>query len=189
MNLLDYLRKKRIDKRVKSFKTNAEYKSWDGTKSILVLFESNFMEQNDDIRQFIWKIQDEGKRVSACMFVDVKESPTMSRDSFVVLDRKSIDLWGCYKSEAAKSAVLNEQYDLVLDLTSGVVLPLMYFMLDVNAGMRCGRVKGELAASPYDMQIEMETPDFGEDEEAREKYNEKLEIAGQIIKYLKMIKQ
>ncbi|MBQ0008392.1 MAG: hypothetical protein KBT40_06700 [bacterium] len=189
MSLLSYLRKRKIDKRVKKFSTTSEYKTWNEVKSVLLLFESNFKEQNDDVRQLMWRLQDEGKKVSACMFVDVKVSPTMSRDNFVVLDRKSIGLFGIYKSDTAVNVVENEQFDLVLDLTTHLVYPLMYFMLDVHATMRCGKVKEELEVSPYDMQMEMQMPDFGDDEEAKEKYNERIEIAEQIIKYLKMIKK
>lgn len=189
MSLLSYLRKRKIDRKVRNFRTTSEYKSWDDIHSIMLLFESNYMEQNDDVRQMMWSLQDEGKKVSACMFIDVKDSPTMSRDAFVVLDRKAVDIWGNYKSESARNVVQNEHYDLVIDLTTHLVLPLMYFMLDVNALMRCGKVKEELPMSPYDMQMEMQMPDFGDDVDAADRYNEKLEIANQVIRYLKMIKK
>lgn len=188
MILLDYLKKTKIDRRVRNFRTNSECKRWNEIRNVMVIFESNVEEQNDDVQQLIYGLQEEGKRVSACMFVDVKVSPTMSRDNFVVLDRKSVGMLGKYSSDSAKTVILNEQYDLVIDLTTHLIYPLMHFMLDVKALMRCGKVKEELAVSPYDMQIEMKRPDFGEDVEAMERYNERVEIYNQIVKYLKMIK-
>lgn len=189
MNLLNYLRKRKIDRKVRNFRTTSEYKSWDEINSVMILFESNFMEQNEDVRQLMWALQDEGKKISACMFVDVKVSPTMSRDNFVVLDHKGVGLLGEYNSDSAKSVINNDRYDLVIDLTTHLVYPLMHFMLDLQALMRCGKVKEELKISPYDMQMEMRMPDFGENTEAAEQYNERIEIANQIIKYLKMIKK
>lgn len=188
MNLLEYLRKKKIDRRVRNFRTNSECKRWDEIRSILIIFESNFMEQNEDVRQLMWNLQDEGKKVSACMYVDVKVSPSRSWNNYVVLDRKGVSLLGKYQSDTALNVVMNEQFDLVIDLTTHLVFPLMHFMLDVQALMRCGKVKEELPLSPYDMQMEMSIPDFGDDEEARERYNERIDIYNQIVKYLKMMK-
>lgn len=188
MNLLEYLRKKKIDRRVSNFRTNSECKRWEEIRSILIIFESNFMEQNEDVRQLMWNLQDEGKKVSACMYVDVKVSPSRSWNNYVVLDRKGVSLLGKYQSDTALNVVMNEQFDLVIDLTTHLVFPLMHFMLDVQALMRCGKVKEELPLSPYDMQMEMSIPDFGDDEEARERYNERIDIYNQIVKYLKMMK-
>lgn len=122
------------------------------------------------------------------MYVDVKVSPSRSWNNYVVLDRKGVSLLGKYQSDTALNVVMNEQFDLVIDLTTHLVFPLMHFMLDVQALMRCGKVKEELPLSPYDMQMEMSIPDFGDDEEARERYNERIDIYNQIVKYLKMMK-
>lgn len=166
----------------------SEFVSWADARTVLVIFESDLMEQNTDLRDFIETLmKKEGKKVSACLYVDKKEAVTPSLDNFVVLDKNCVDFWGRQHSVVAQRMIDEDSFDIIIDLTTKFNITLSYLMMDINARMRCGMRKPETAKGFYDMQIEMTTPDFGEDEEAREAYNERVELAGQILKYLKLI--
>lgn len=166
----------------------SEFVDWSEAKTVLVIFESDILEQNADLRNFIERLmKTEGKKVSACLYVDKKEALTPSLDNFVVLDKKCVDLWGHQQSAVAQRMVEEDSFDIIIDLTTTFNITLSYLLMELNARMRCGMKKPETQKGLYDMQIEMTTPDFGEDEEAREAYNERVELAEQILKYLKLI--
>ncbi|MCQ2329420.1 MAG: hypothetical protein MJZ93_02545 [Paludibacteraceae bacterium] len=180
-----------MKRQLNNYCSTSEYVPWEDATSILVFFESDYLEQNYDIKEMIDSWRREGKKVSTCQYTDKKETEQSSLDNFVVIDQKSVDFWGRTTSIAALRMLEEDEFDIVLDLTMATIRPLVYLLIGVNAKMRCGK-KTELMKGIYDFQIEMKMPEFDDSEEgiaAREEYNERKELADQIVRYLKMIKK
>ena len=64
--MLKRIRQYFFNRATKGITRTSRYRSWDNIQTILVLFESDLQEKNQEARDFIKKLQAEGKRVVAC---------------------------------------------------------------------------------------------------------------------------
>lgn len=180
-----------MKRQLNNYCSTSEYVPWSDARNILILFESDWLEQNYDMLEMVDEWRAEGRKVSVCQYSDKNGTSQSSLDNFVVIDQKNIDFWGMTTSIAAQRMVEEDMFDIVMDLTTTVRRPLVYLLIEVNAKMKCGK-KSELLKKVHDFQIEMQMPEFDDSEEgiaAREEYNERKELANQIVRYLKMIKK
>lgn len=181
----------RLERQLNSYCSTSEYESWAEAKSILLMFESDWLEQNYDMQELADEWRKEGKKVSVCQYTDKKGTSQSSLDNFVVIDQNDVDFWGRTTSIAARRMLDEDEFDIVIDLTTTQRRPLIYLLIEVKAKMKCGR-KSELMKKIYDFQIDIKNPEFDDSEEgmaAREAYNERKELADQIVKYLKIIQK
>lgn len=124
-------------------------------KTILLLFESDYIEKNRFIRKAIETLTSEGKKVSAWGFLDTKKSTTAILPSFRVLDRETIN-WRGEPKEPFLRELGEREFDLLIDLTLCDILPLMYVGLYANAATKVGMSR--TMDSIYDFKIIVPEP-------------------------------
>lgn len=157
-----------LRKACSSYHSNSEFINWKDVKSVLLIYDSDMLEQNNEMKIAAECMEQEGKKVTECMFVDKKKAMTSSIDYRVVVDHKGIDLLGRPVGVAIEQLMNNGKFDIVIDVSDSC--SMMYVSMAVEARMKCGK------ASDYgifDFQIEgfMEQPKMVEE----------------IIRYLRMI--
>jgi len=141
---------------------------WEDIRTILVVFDSDLSEQNQEMHATIDRMKAEGKRVTECMYVDKKKAYTCSIDCRVVVDRKCVDLMGRPVGVPVRQLMDNERFDIVIDVSEHTVMT--YVTLAVEAKMKCGRQSDNHI---LDFQIE------GEMEQDK--------LVAEVVRYLKMI--
>lgn len=173
-------------KRMKNYKIveqrERRFVKYENARNILLLFESDEMEKNPDIRRIIQKLITDGKKVSAWGFVDKKMINTAILPDFKILNKKETDFLQ-KPHESFIRELENTNYDLMIDLTENEIIPLQYVALYANVGLKAGvkRINYEL----YDFLIDMETIS-SQTEENLVEINAGF-IYNQIIFYLKSI--
>lgn len=186
--MLKRIREYFLKREVRRYERKSKFRSWDDIRSILLLFESDYQEKNDDARAFIKMLQSEGKRVVACCYVNKKVAETATLDNYIVLDRKTTN-WLGRPHDAVVGERLKEKFDVVLDMTSTDIVPLKYVLVCANSDFRCGRSRGENGNTLYDFVIEMpEHPIDPKTNTPRMDYDFVGNMGSQIIKYLKLIR-
>jgi hypothetical protein len=159
--------------------------SYKKAKTILVLFESDYTEKNQNIHAIIHELQQDGKKVSAWGFIDKKEIATAIYPDFRILHHKQTDF-----SHKPLVSFLNElqysEFDLLIDLTSRQVIPLEYLALYARASFKTGMRKTNLPI--YDFVLDIEKVQIEtESTEPAEVTVEETYLYNQIIFYLKSI--
>ncbi len=183
--MLKRIRQYFFNRAVKKVARVSHYRSWDNIRTILVLFESDHQEKNQEARNLIKKLQAEGKKVVACCYVDKKKAETATLDTYVVLDRSQVNWLKRPKEEFMQP--LKAQFDVVMDMTETDCLPLKYVLLQAKSDFRCGKSCGD--NSLYDFVIEMPPhPLDAKTGMPRMDYDFIGKLGEQIIRYLKMIK-
>lgn len=151
-----------------SYRSTSEFVRWEDIRSILLIYDSDFAEQNHEMRMLIDCMEQEGKKVTECMFVDKKHAVTSSIDERVVVDRKERDFLGRPQGIAVRQLMENGQFDIVIDASQ--CLTMKYVTMAVKAKMKCGR-QGDNKI--YDLQIEG--------------YMEQEKLVAEVVRYLTMI--
>ena len=183
--MLKRIRQYFFNRAVKKVARVSHYRSWDNIRTILVLFESDHQEKNQEARNLIKKLQAEGKKVVACCYVDKKKAETATLDHWVVFDRSQVNWLKRVKEEFMQP--LKVQFDVVIDLTEIDCLPLKYVLLQAKSDFRCGKSCGD--NSLYDFVIEMPPhPVDAKTGMPRMDYDFVGKLGEQIVRYLKMIK-
>ncbi len=186
--MLKRIREYFLKREVRRYERKSKFRSWDDIRSVLLLFESDYQEKNNDTRAFVKMLQSEGKRVVACCYVNKKVAETATLDNYIVLDRKTTN-WLGRPLDAVVGERLKEKFDVVLDMTENDVLPLQYVLIWANSDFRCGRNRGENGNTLYDFVIEMpEHPIDPKTNTPRMDYDFVGNMGSQIIKYLKLIR-
>ena len=186
--MLKRIREYFLEREAKRCTRKSTFRSWDDIRSVLLLFESDYQEKNNDARSFIKMLQNEGKRGRGCCYVNKKEAETATLDNYIVLDRKKTNWLGC-PHDAVVGECLKEKFDVVMDMTATDVMPLKYMLVRANSDFRCGRSRGETGNKLYDFVMEMpEHPIDPKTNIPRMDYDFIGKMGSQIIKYLKLIK-
>ena len=154
-------------------------------KTILLLFESDFSEKNPQIRKIIYKLQQDGKKVSAWGFIDKKDVLTSILPDFRILHHKETDYFKkplpSYMNELE-----NLEFDLLIDLTLKPIIPLQYIAMYTNALCKTGVRKIDLPI--YDFMLDLENFSMPSDtSETTESEIDETYLFNQIIFYLKSI--
>jgi hypothetical protein len=186
--MLKRIRQYFFDRAVKRVARVSRYRSWEGIRTILVLFESDLQEKNAEARAFVKMLQNEGKRVVVCCYVDKKVAETATLENYVVLDRQKCN-WLGKPIDTVVSKMLDEKFDVVMDMTATDVIALKYVLVRANSDFRCGRSRGETGNKLYDFVMEMpEHPIDPKTNMPRMDYDFIGKMGSQIIKYLKLIR-
>lgn len=121
-------------------------------KQVLLLFESEWSEQNPHVVAMGKRLEADGKRVTYCMFVNKKQAITSTLPQRLVIDME-------HKSRLDKPDPLalrqveENHFDVLIDLSSDDCCPLNYVLFLANASMKCG-MKGAKSAF-YDFTIDL----------------------------------
>lgn len=151
-----------------SYRSTSEFVRWKDVKNILLIYDSDLVEQNREMRVAIDRMEQEGKRVTECMFVDKKHAVTSSIEERVVVDRKETDLLGRPQGIAVRQLMEYGQFDIVIDASQSFTMK--YVTMAVKAKMKCGRQSDDKI---YDLQIEG--------------YMEQEKLVAEVVRYLTMI--
>ena len=186
--MLKRIRKYFFEREMRKCVRKSVFRSWNDIHSILLLFESDYQEKNNNVRTFIKALQAEDKRVVGCCYVDKKVAETATLDNYIVLDRSKMN-WLRKPDNVAIGEKLKEKFDVIIDLTENDVLPLKYVLMWTNSDFRCGKNRGEAGNTLYDFVMEMpEHPIDPKTNTPQIDYDFEGKLGAQIIKYLKLIK-
>jgi len=101
----------------------------------MVIFESDYMERNAEIKSLILSMVADGKRVMAWGYVVKKEITTAILPDFRIIHQKDTDIL-----KRPLQSFLRElediEFDLLLDLTVSETKPLQYLALYANASCK-----------------------------------------------------
>lgn len=165
---------------------NLSYKSWKDIDNILLLFESDYPEKNSQIKNFIKQVKEDNKNIVSCCFVNKKKSDSATLDDYIVIDKSNVNIFGKPDMNHIGS-IFNFHYDVIIDITENIVIPLAYILALVDYNFSCGVKKDNF--NYYDFVL-----DLTSQQKINSAQNNVIEgdfsitILEQIIKYLKMVK-
>lgn len=135
--LNQYIFKRKAAKYLQQSDREKKWVDYEKANTILLLFESDYIEKNRFIRKIIEILTSDGKKVSAWGFLDKKMTNTAILPTFRILDRSTIDWLGCPKEVFLRELAENK-FDMLIDLTLQDIIPLQYVCLYANAAFKTG---------------------------------------------------
>lgn len=108
--------------------------------SVLLLFESDLQENNQEIKKIIAYLKDENKQVSSYGFTKKKTSIYGNTLLYDMLTTKDFNLFGKPR-KALMEKIQHEDYDLVIDLTKQPSINLTYLLILASAKCKSGLQK------------------------------------------------
>jgi hypothetical protein len=183
--LNNYLFNRRAQAYLKTTPRNHRFVNYDKAKTILLLFESDHAEKNQNIHKIIEQLQKDGKKVTAWGFVNKKEIETAIFPEFRILHHKQTDFF-----HKPLASFINElkfvEYDLLIDLSFKPIIPLEYLALYAIASFKTGFRKTDPPL--YDFVLDIENATTSSDStETEENQVDEIYLYNQIIFYLKHI--
>lgn len=174
MNIITNIKEfvfKQIQKR--NTRSEAIYPDYSSISKVLILFESDVLERNVQLKQLVKEIQADGKTVTAWGYVPKKDIVSGVLRDYRVLGLKDVNFLEVPK-EYEKQDIQNEHFDLLIDLNMNDLLPLRYLAMYANADFRAGKLEPQ----PYvhDFMIDVQ----GNDDPAY--------LFDQILAFLKKVK-
>mgnify|MGYP003291376162 CR=1 FL=1 len=165
---------------------NPGFIAYHDVKQVLLLFESEWSEQNQHVVAMGKRLEADGKKVTYCMYVNKKQAITSTLPQRLVIDmehKSRLD-----KPEALTMRQLEENhYDVLIDLSTFECRPLRYALLHANASMKCG-LKGPKSKF-YDLTIDLSNrPELPEDAPEPTPEEKASELFQHIHHYLKTFK-
>lgn len=151
---------------------DVEYKSYDAIRSIMILYESDWLERNEGIANMIRQLKDDGKRVVAWGYCDKKETTAPNLPESRILGNQHVTIWGKPRQEVLQD-LSRRQFDVLIDLTLQPLLPMQYIAMYAPATLRIGSRAEE---GVYDMIVPMPADTTSKD------------LFKQIIHYLQLIR-
>lgn len=171
--LNQYIFNKRAAKVTNESFREKRYVDYKSANTILLIFESDYIEKNRFIRKAIEQLTRDGKKVFTWGFLNKKMTSTAILPSFKILDRSTIDWFGCPKAPFLKELMENK-YDMLIDLTLTDILPLQYVCLYANAALKTGMSRS--MNHVLDFVIKVPPPEPQEIPEPTEKNQRKIEF-------------
>ena len=138
----------------KNPKQEAVFPSYAGVKKVMILFESDVLERNTQIKQLVRELQADGKTVTAWGFVNKKQVTSAILRDYRVLGLQDVNVLGKPKDHELQD-LRSEHFDLVISLNVNNLMPLRYLNLYANADFRVGMVSDE----PYENNFMVAVPD------------------------------
>ncbi|MCE5332243.1 MAG: hypothetical protein LLF95_08890 [Bacteroidales bacterium] len=180
--IIRFFFQKRINKHIKEDEREHRFVNYDNARTIMLLFESDYIEKNSEIRRIIQNLNADGKKVMTWGYINKKEVATAILPDFRILHQKDTDL--LQKPHESFMRELGEaRFDLLIDLSVNEVIPLQYLTLYANAACKVGIKKNDFQI--YDFLIDMESISSQTEESFIE--IDAAFIYNQIIFYLKSI--
>ena len=172
--IFDYVRGKQPER-------SARFPHLDQPLKIIILYESDVLERNDNIKTIRQELLRRQMDVTMWGYVEKKEIATLILPQSRILGLNDYNLLGKPR-DYVLTDLQAEHYDLLIDLTTRPLLPLRYLALFTNADFKVGMNLGE---GIHDMLISL--PDFSPEQgDAAE--IEASWLFHQIMEYLTTIK-
>lgn len=159
LRALDRLRERAFRRAQKKHaQAQAVFPSYAHIKKVFILFESDLLERNSQVKQLVRELQSDGKTITAWGFVDKKEVGSAILRDYRLLGTKDVNLLGKPKDYELQD-LRNEHFDLLISLNINNIMPLRYLSLYANADFRVGMVTDE----PYENNFMVAVPDDRKD--------------------------
>lgn len=146
---------------------------YEDIQSVVILYESDYLERNTLIKQFSSQLQSEGKIVSTWGYIDKKDISTLILPVGRILGSKDINLFERPKKDIIDD-LHKEHWDILIDLTQHDCLPLRYLAMEADVPFKCGMRRSD---NTLDFMIDMSPAE------------DPTELFQQIIHYIKHINQ
>ena len=130
------------------------FPSYANIRKVFILFESDVLERNSQIKQLVRELQSDGKTVTAWGFVDKKQVNSAILRDYRILGRQDVNLMGKPKDYELQD-LRSEHFDLLISLNMNNIMPLRYLSLFADADFRVGMVTNE----PYENNFMVAVPD------------------------------
>jgi len=171
----------RLKKQLRTAERNRRFVNYESARSIILLFESDYLEKNSEIKQLIQSFNNDGKKVMAWGYVQKKEISTAILPDFRILHQKDADFTGM-PSESFMRELSELNFDLLIDLTVNEVKPLQYLALYANAACKAGTHN---YPGLYDVVIDIQQ--LKDENALKEEETTAIQIYNQLFFYLKSI--
>lgn len=155
--IFDYIHRNNEDR-------ESRFPHFDQPLSVLVIYESDMLEQNTSIKSIQQDLRRRGMNVTAWGYAAKKAkditSPILPQSRIVGLD--DYNLFGKPKQELIDD-LRATRYNLLLDLTTHEMLPLRYLAMyadaDFKAGLNLGEGVHDMLIAPPDLNTEEARPE------------------------------
>jgi hypothetical protein len=132
-----FLFNRRLNKQLKTVEREKRFVNYESARSVILLFESDYLEKNSEIKQLIQSFNNDGKKVMAWGYVQKKEISTAILPDFRILHQKDADFTGM-PNDAFMRELEELNFDLLIDLSVNENKPLQYLALYANAACKVG---------------------------------------------------
>lgn len=149
------------------------FPSYAKIKKVLILFESDFLERNSQLKQLVKEIQMDGKVVTAWGYSNKKQTTSAILRDYRVIGQKDFT-WYDKPKDYEIQDLQNEHFDLLINLNVNNLRQLRYLSLYADADFRAGLMTEE----PYESNFMVIVPE----EERNIVY-----LFDQIMKYIRRI--
>lgn len=171
----------RLNKHLKADEREKRFVNYESARSVIVLFESDYLEKNSEIKQLIQSFNNDGKKVMAWGFVQKKEISTAILPNFRILHQKDADFSGMPSASFMRE--LSElNFDLLIDLTVNEIKPLQYLAFYANAACKVGTHN---YPGMYDVVIDAQQ--LKDENQLKEEDTSAIQIYNHLFFYLKSI--
>lgn len=130
------------------------FPSYADIKKVFILFESDMLERNSQIKQLVRELQADGKTVTAWGYVDKKQVNSAILRDYRILGKQDVSMMGKPKDYELQD-LRSEHFDLLISLNVNNIMPLRYLNLFADADFRVGMVTSE----PYENNFMVAVPD------------------------------
>lgn len=161
------------------------YRNFNDVKSILIIFESDYIERNTFIKNALAKLKEDGKNAEAWGYVDKNDSTTSTIAPFRIICNNDISKLTHIPKKESLSEMLSQHYDLLIDLRTKPCIPMQYMTLYANADLKAGADIEDAESCkvrPLDFMVKLpQTDDENPEPDPQTLFNE-------IIYYIRTIK-
>ena len=124
-------------------------------RKVLLLYESDILEKNPEVKEIIRRLMHEERDVTAWGYLDVKNPRSAILPQSRVLGRRDITFLHDLK-QSVQEELRERQYDLLIDLTEHPCLPLHYAAMYAQAAFKTGR---HIVEGIHDLMVDMPAAD------------------------------
>lgn len=116
----------------------AAFPHYDTIRSVMILYESDWMEKNPEVREIRDLLLTSDKDVVTWGYINKKEVGTAILPQSRIMGQTSTTLFGTL-TEDTLTDLQKRHYDLLIDLTQHYCRPLHYAAMHVRADFKTGR--------------------------------------------------
>lgn len=179
--LILFLFNRRLHKHLKNDVREKRFVNYANARTVMLLFESDYLEKNPEVKQLIQCMNADGKRVMAWGYVRKKEISTAILPDFRILHQKDADFTGIPNASFMRE--LDEaEFDLLIDLTVNEIKPLQYLALYAKADCKVGTHN-----YPGMYNVVIDVAQLKADNQENEIETTNIQIYNHVIFYLKSI--
>jgi len=159
------------------------YRTYKDIKSVLLIFEDDYIEHNNVIEQMISRMKNDGKDVVVWGFRNKKKNTSPINGVNRVVERKDINLFHIPHREVIVE-MLSKRYDLLIDLRLHPCVAMQYLTLYANADLKSGADISMVADQLKLLDFMIKLPQH----EGEPTENDLVMLFDEIVRYLNIIK-